>query len=311
LDEISSNQVVESRTNPKTSDDIEESKELKTKKEPDIRAILKIDKDYIDFNKCFPGKLVKQDFYITNLTNTKHAVFLSFDITSHQFTEEQIKAHLITSATSITYPIPNSTQSYWHFMLPTSKSLEKSLVFILHPHGVIPIGLIANLPCINYTKKLYSLLRVSLFEMDTMKVIKCSHALSLGILSEVEIETPKLKCIKELLDVGSNLKVIPVVVKRKENVKNVAIPLRNEGNQSLELVLGMVNFPGKNEEPLANYKCQKDNVKLQPNSSSYAIINLTRREVKGRRKEQKVLIAKVKNTSMIYSFILDFYFLPK
>eukprot|EP00826_Nyctotherus_ovalis_P059633 TRINITY_DN830_c0_g1_i4.p1 TRINITY_DN830_c0_g1~~TRINITY_DN830_c0_g1_i4.p1 ORF type:complete len:205 (+),score=33.64 TRINITY_DN830_c0_g1_i4:689-1303(+) len=194
-------------------------------------------------------------------------------------------------------------------MLPTSKTLEKVLVFVLHPHGTVPIGIIIDAPRINYSKKLFSLLRIHLFDLATMKVAKDKGSHPLGILSEADIETPKLKCCRELLHTESNFKVIPIVVKNKENPKNMFIPFKNEGNREIELLLDIVNFPVQDNQPirkpLAEYRCQKTPLKFQANFSSYITININRYENREkRRKDQKVLIAKVKDTSMIYSLSL-------
>jgi len=287
------------------------------KTEPiDISKAIRVDKSFIDFGSFYPGSLIKFNFQIKNLTNEKKAVLILFDNVSPEFTKDQLAFNLVNVPYCLNYPIKNSehVDHCWYFMLPTSKALEKLLVFILHPRGTVPIGIIIDAPRINYPKKLFSLLKINLFDIETRKVIKGEGMHSLGILSEANIETPKLKCCRELLHIDSNFKVIPIVVKNKENPKNIYIPFKNEGNREIELILDIVNFPVQDNQPilesLAEYRCQKTPLRFQANFSSYITININRRENIGKRKkERKVLIAKIKDTSMIYSYILDFFFL--
>ena len=150
--------------------------------------------------------------------------------------------------------------------------------------------------------------------MDNMKLVKGEGVHPLGLFAEATIEPPRLRCPKGLAFPDSNFKMIPLVVKPEENQKNIFIPFKNDGSKDLEFALNLMDLPRPGskslKEGLAEYQCQKMPFKLQAKSSSYMIINVNRYPNKGAgKKEKKLLIMEIKDTSMIYTYILDFYFL--
>ena len=297
-------------------------KEPPRKHQEDIASLIEIDSNFINFGSFYPGKIFKCNLSVKNITNHKRTISLSFDSASPEFTKSNLLRTLFlgTLPANLTYPIPNSENSAhcWHFMMPPSKSFEKTLTLSLQPHSSIQIGVVIKSPCISRPEKFYSLVKVQLSSDDPMSSLLTEDRDSLMSLCGADVITPKLECCKELIHEQAKVKVIPLVVKFEGAVQRLRIPFKNAGAKDLELILSIVKFPtgpGKIEsEPLAEYHCVPGTVKMPANSMGFVTIGINRgadkRALMKEEREQRVLIAKVKDTLMMYSYVLDCCFIP-
>ena len=218
--------------------------------------------------------------------------------------------HTDSFPSDISYPMPNSEQIFhcWQFMIDSSnKTFEKSLSVDLAPRDTIQLGAVIKSPCINKEKRLFAAIRITLAEDDLMSsLIDKSHD-TMVILTKAGIITPKLECCKELFHEQAGLKVIPLVAKLDTSRQRLRIPFKNNGTKDLDLRLDVTGFPGK--ETLADYKCIPENTRIPSNSLGYITIAMSiwQDNIKN---EQCVLIVKIKDTLMIYSYVLDCSFVP-
>eukprot|EP00826_Nyctotherus_ovalis_P004824 TRINITY_DN1106_c0_g1_i11.p2 TRINITY_DN1106_c0_g1~~TRINITY_DN1106_c0_g1_i11.p2 ORF type:complete len:202 (+),score=48.07 TRINITY_DN1106_c0_g1_i11:784-1389(+) len=198
---------------------------------------------------------------------------------------------------------------------PTEKTFDKSFCTSLAPHETVQFGVVIKSPCTNRSSKFFSLVKISLSEEDVMSQLLDDDKDSLLVLSEAEIVTPKLECSKELIHDRTGLKIIPLVVKCDSPIQRLRVPFKNGGSKDLELTLSVLRYPVADEssevESLAVCRCLPNAVKIPSGSVNFISICVSQitKETEGRR-EQKVLVAKVKDTLMMYSYILDCSFIP-
>lgn len=283
-------------------------------RENGIANLIEVDTNYLNFGIFYPGKIFKCNLALTNITEHTHIITVNFDNTSTEFEESELPNHNLPEG--INYPIPNSEpiNNCWHFMLsPTTKTFDKSFSASLSPHETVQFGVVIKSPCINRPQKFFSLIKVSLSEEDIMSQLLDKGKDSLVVLSEAEVITPKLECCKELIHDPTGLKIVPLVIKCDSAIQRLRVPFKNAGSKDLELILNVLRYPVPDEcsEPLAVCRCLPNTVKISSGSINFISICVSQitKEVQGRR-EQKILIAKVKDTLMMYSYILDCSFIP-
>jgi len=276
-----------------------------------IANLIEVDTNYLNFGTFYPGKIFKCNLALTNITEHSHIVSVSFDNTNPQFEEAQLPKNHAPDKT----PLANSeiTNNCWYFMLsPTNKTFDKSFSASLAPRETIQFGVVIKSPCINYPQKFFSLINISLSEEDIMSQLLDSNKNKLVVLSEAEVITPKLECYKELIHDPTGLKIVPLVIKCDGAIQRLRVPFKNAGSRDLELTLNVLRYPVPDEssEPLAVCRCLPNTVKIPSGSISFISICVSQitKEIQGKR-EQKVLLAKVKDTLMMYSYILDCSFI--
>ncbi len=294
------------------------------KLEQDIASLIEIDTNFVNFGSFYPGKIFKCNLGIKNLTNHKRTVTVGFENTEPEFSSGHLLRTLFMGPlpTSVTYPVPNSEYANhcWYFMQPPSKAFEKTMTLTLSAHASTQVGVVIKSPCIAHTEKFFSLLQVTLASEDPMSQLLGSSRSSLIALCQAEVITPKLECCRELLHEQAGINVVPLVVKFDGSVQRLRIPFKNNGAKDLDLILSIVKFPtaaGKPENPpLAEYHCVPNTIKISANALGFVTIGVnqcdsgsTKNSHKEER-EQRVLIVKVKDTLMMYSYVLDCCFIP-
>ena len=295
-----------------------------TRKE-DINTLLEVDTNYLNFGSFYPGKIFKCTIAVKNLTNSKRVFTLSYADMPTFTKPDMLKTFInstnrqIVSLFNATPELPNSEMQHrcWYFMLGGSKSFEKKVTVTLAPHGSTQIGIVIKSPCVTRSEKFYSLLRVNMAEGDTKEKAMDPEKGELSVLSVAEVITPKLECCRELIHDSNKLRVIPLVVKMEGPIQRVKIPFKNGGCRDLDLMLNIVRFPTNNKEAASqiDYHCIPATVKITANSMAFITLGFsaptTVLSSNGKKplREQRVLIAKIKDTQLIYSYILDCTFI--
>jgi len=291
----------------------------------DIANLLEVDANFINFGTFYPGKIFKCNLNVKNLTNHKRSVVVYFDNTLEEFSRDSLLRTLFMGPlpAGLTYPIANSEfeQHCWHFMMPPSKAFEKTMTLTIAAHNSVQVGVVIKSPCINYAQKFFSLVRTSLSQEDPMQTLLDQGKDSLITLCQAEVITPKLECCKELIHEQTKLKIIPLVVKFEGAIQRLRVPFKNAGSKDIEILLSIMKYPTSPDrpepEPIAEYHCVPGNVKLPANSMGFVTIGISQctsnlkedaRKSKEQR-EQRVLICKIKDTLMMYSYILDCSFI--
>lgn len=191
----------------------------------------------------------------------------------------------------------------WYLMLPPSKNFEKTLILPLNPEQQVEVGIVIRSPQIPRAQKFYSILNLFLQERPD-DVIQ--------VLSMANVITPKLECNKQLVCLENGLRVIPLVVKFEDSQQErVRIPFRNNGGKELEMILTVVPYPNNTKDfPKLNVTCSPNTCKMLPNSMGLVNLSISLSEkelgLKGSERQQMVLIIKIKNSLLLYYFVLDF-----
>jgi hypothetical protein len=279
-----------------------------------IGRLIELDTNYLNFGAFYPGKIFKCSFSITNNTSHSRSLFVSFDDEAFMFEREELLNMIAEESlpNDVSFPVANSEQVYhcWEFMIDAdNKTFDKSVIIDLPPRNSIQLGTVIRSPCIRKKKSLYSLIKIALSEDDPMSSLLDKGTDTLSVLAKAEIVLPRLQCCKELFHEQAGFKVIPLVVKLGSCGQRIRVPFKNTGTKDLDLLLDVTGFPGK--EPFAEYKCTPSNVRIQSNSIGYITIgiNIWRSDIK-QKNEQRVLIIKIKDTSILYPYVLDCFFIP-
>eukprot|EP00826_Nyctotherus_ovalis_P027848 TRINITY_DN2181_c0_g1_i7.p1 TRINITY_DN2181_c0_g1~~TRINITY_DN2181_c0_g1_i7.p1 ORF type:complete len:337 (-),score=83.03 TRINITY_DN2181_c0_g1_i7:155-1165(-) len=284
-------------------------------RENGIANLIEADTNYLNFGVFYPGKIFKCNLALTNITEHTHIISVYFDSSSAHFEESLLPKAALPEG--LQYPIANSekTNGCWHFMLsPSNKTFDKSFSASLAPHETIQFGVVIKSPCINRPQRFFSLVKVCLSEEDLMSQLLDSGKDSLAVLSEAEVVTPKLECCKELIHDPTGMKIVPLVIKCDSNIQRLRVPFKNAGGRDLELILNVLRYPAPDEssdaEPLAVCRCLPNTAKIPSGAISFISICVSQitKEAQGKR-EQKILLIKIKDTLMMYSYILDCSFI--
>eukprot|EP00826_Nyctotherus_ovalis_P037403 TRINITY_DN3406_c0_g6_i1.p1 TRINITY_DN3406_c0_g6~~TRINITY_DN3406_c0_g6_i1.p1 ORF type:complete len:383 (+),score=89.95 TRINITY_DN3406_c0_g6_i1:102-1250(+) len=283
------------------------------KKNSGIGNLIELDTSYLNFGSFYPGKIFKCSLGLTNNTAHSRSLFVAFDDETFMFTREELLRTIAEEdLPDAAYPVPNSEQIYhcWEFMVDVeNKSFDKSVIIELPPRSSIQLGTVIKSPCIKKPKSLYALIKVALSEDDPMSSLLDKGKDTLAVLARAEISMPKLQCCKELFHDQAGLKVIPLVAKLSGGGQRLRVPFKNGGAKDVELMLDVTGFPGK--EPFAEYKCVPSSVRIPSNSVGYITIGVSIwRDDVSQKKEQRVLLVKIKDTSILYPYVLDCFFIP-
>jgi hypothetical protein len=295
--------------------------------ENDIKKMLTVDTTYLNFGTFFPAKIFKCTLEITNISTSQRVISLQFD-QSMTYSKQMVTSEFANSANKILSGLFSKTDNRiinseveckcWYLLLPPSKSFEKQLNLVLEPSESIKVGVVIKSPQITKGRKFFSVLNICLSSQDEKEQAISEDKRELKVLSVAEIETPKLECCKELVYTTNNVRVLPLVVKGEGLAEKLKIPFKNNGSQDLEVVFSIVPLNKGNVKSAIDYYCVPSSVKI--NSKGIGLLNLCVKinhisdknqanDKKKQIKDQRVLIAKIKNTQMMYSFVLDCTFL--
>ena len=263
----------------------------------------------MNFGTFYPGKIFKCSLRLTNISDSRRTLSLSFDTTSPTFLESEFSASIPMLGKPPTLPNTELSHKCWYLMLPPSKTFEKTLLVTLDPKQKAEIGVVIKSPQIVYPKKFCSVLRLSLDENDPLQKTASD---SVAIFSTAEVDTPKLECSKELVYTENDTRIVPLVVRFEgADIQRLKIPFKNNGGQELELALSIVQFPGGggNEKVPVNVSCTPNVCKIPAKGMGLVNISILKQsegeEEPETDRQQRVLIAKVKNTQMLYYYVLD------
>ncbi len=291
----------------------------------DINTLLEVDTNYLNFGSFYPGKIFKCTIAIKNLTDSDRFVSLSYDDTA-EYSQSTVLKLFATSGTRAIPPLfhtlpslQNSEASLhcWYFMQPPSKAFDKRVTLQLPPRATVQVGVVIKSPCITKSEKFYSVLKIGLDPEDPRAEEVDPAKAELRVVSVAEVITPRLECCRELVHTLNGLRIVPLVVHMEGAIQRLKIPFRNGGVRDLDLQLSIVKFPGNTgggNEAGVDYHCVPGAVKLVANSMAFINVALSQSssfEMPDSRpiKEQRILIAKVKDTQMMYSYILDCTFI--
>ncbi len=287
----------------------------------DISTLIEVDTNYLNFGSFYPGKIFKCTIAIRNLTDSARSVSLSYDDTP-KYSQSTLLRMFATSGTRALPPLlqslpelPNSEflSKCWYFMRVQSKAFDKRLAIAVPPMSTVQIGVVIKSPCITKSEKFYSVVKVGLAPGDPeADAVDPAHE-DLRVVSVAEVVTPRLECCCELMHLPSNLRIVPLVVKMEGAVQRMRVPFKNAGTRDLDLQLTVVKFPGRTdcEESEVEYHCMPGTVKIQAGSMGLVTIGISQPADDDCRlqKDRRLLIAKVKDTQMMYSYILDCTFI--
>lgn len=125
------------------------------------------------------------------------------------------------------------------------------------------------------------------------------------------IEVPNLICQKELelKEVGE--KVVPVVVKKGVANQKFRIPFKNKGTQDLDIEFSFLR-QGEGQSPV-EFQAVPSGVKIQAGANGILNVSaklknsyqLAAKEEEPQEKYHHLLIGKVKDTQVMFSFIVE------
>ncbi len=303
----------------------------RVRKRPSVREFVGVDVSQLDFGTFFPGKIFKCTLCVRNLSSQSRAIKLHYDLETKEFSAKSVLDEFFSEAADrpafgANESLANSEPVHhcWYLMLGRTKSFEKQTTISLEPGEDMDIGVVVKSPHV-IGKKLYAELRMGL-DPD-VEVLRPEGELS--VFLSAEVETPRLECCRELIYSSNNTRVIPIVVRFEEPVQKLKVPFRNNSSQEVEVQLSIVPFPnispmsggcsgGKRRMFTTNVMCVPSTCKLPAKTDSLINLNATYNldydeeqgeRYSGRKREQRIMIAKIKGTQMIYYYVLDLNFI--
>jgi len=287
-----------------------------------IYKIIEVDTRSLNFGTFYPAKIFKCALHIENISDSKRIISFKFDANLLDFSETYLENEFsmsigpkqITGIVGKSQKTANTEHLYkcWYLMQPPSKSFEKTLTITLNPKQKIEIGVVIKSPQVLHYEKFCSVLYISLAENDSL-FEKVKDKISVFNIAEVDI--PKLECTKEMIYTQNNIRVVPLVAKFEDSdIQKLKIPFKNNGDQDLDLQLSILQYPGASESKLVNFACAPNTCKIPARNIGIICINAMKKENNSDgeqtewklcERQQKVLMCKLKNTQMLYYFVLD------
>lgn len=255
---------------------------LKKLQKYSVKQLLHVSKSKICFGKNMPGQIVEEPLDIVNKTNQNLVVQIELDSENHEFrdTEEYVysirRSHLY-----------DFNDKHYLIMAPFSSA---SFKVTLKVPGV-------KRDCNNNG-----------FANISIKGLK-EH---IKVALESKIKVPKVTCPKSLFNQNAKLDIIKLAAKegKKQDYK---LPFKNEGDTPVTLEFSFHNPGEAYKGETAECSIYPQTVTIQPNSSSMLNFSAKVGQIRLRDKRtshhkekgvcaKKVLLGKVKDTNLIYSY---------
>jgi hypothetical protein len=270
---------------------LSESKDINLKHS--INEKLEIDNKFINFDISFPGQIVKRSISLKN--NSKDNMNIEFKFNSKELNDVFSKYEEFERIT-------NSQNIYSCFSIQEKGTSINKL--ILHKNEICNIDVILDTPFMKNKENLFSCL----------DIIKESEVV-IKVPIKGYVEPPKLVCLKEIN--GGNIPLINLKVELKTKGQKFKIPFKNLSLLDLDLDIIIEKKFSDNFFILngSSYQCQfycfPNNITI--NSHQTATIDLIAKITKVSdenlkpifNKIRKVLIAKVKNANVCYTFFIE------
>ena len=289
-----------------------------------IKDSISLDANILNYGQFLTGKIMGCTIIITNRNIQTETISLEFDSSN---TYE--KATLINefprcnSDPSLGISISNSEVAHkcWLMESPENKKLEKMLSFKLEPKASKEVLVILKSPMIKNSQHLFNILLLKrqsdIYISNSNEITGTWSNKFLRVCLHGIVEIPVITCPRIIK--SEDIPTIPLAVKKAVSVQRYRIPFKNSGKIEIEIEFSFL----KAEHALGiEYFCVPNVMKLGPNNQG--ILTVLIKNINGKDasnseeisyksdgvyvKDPRMLVAKVKNSQIYFSYYIDSVF---
>jgi len=244
-----------------------------------LEDVLQISRRSISFGQCFPGQIVEENFDIVNKSN--HDFVVQIILTCLDDDLQNTEEYVFSVRRSHLYDYNDK-----HFL-------------IMAPFSCAGFRFALKVPNIRLKGQILGKVDISI------QGISGSYTVDL----KANVTVPQVFCPKELQCKGLDYKVTKLAIKegKKQEFK---VPIRNNGEVPVTLELEFYDPQGNKEEaerPAYDCLVHPNAVTIAPNSNTLISLIVkpykTRKAAEKPKPVRKILVGKVRDTALIYSFV--------
>ena len=312
-------------------------------KQKDIKKVIKPDASILNYGSFLTGKILGCNLMLTNISAQDQNIEISID-QSTAYTKRFLLREFLSSADDLGDFIGNSERKHgcWFLESPKTKDLVKNVVLNIPKYSSKEVLVVIRSPHIKLNERIFSLINVGYarsnisntenkivsFESDEeedkdnssrhntrIPNIPPNKRRKMRILLHGRIQTPKLICPRQLNNKKFGLNVVPIVLHSVAPSHKLRIPFKNNGKMELDVDF---NFMKNEGSFMSNYDyfCIPNQLKI-PGNGGVGILNIliknntnTTRGSDDEGEDSKILMGKIKDTSIVYTYYLEASIIP-
>jgi hypothetical protein len=245
-----------------------------------LEDVLQISRKEISYGYCFPGQIIEESLDIVNKSSHDFVVQIVVNCLNDEL--QDTEEYVFSVRRSHLYDYNDK-----HYL-------------IMAPYSVAGFKFAMKVPNVRINGKIVGQVQIS------VQGATGSYTLDLS----ANVTVPKVFCPKELAFKGLDYKVVKLAIKegKKQEFK---IPIRNQGVTPVTLELEFHEPEGKRDvKPLFDYLVHPNVITVAPNSNTLTSVLVkpcksmsSRKDVEKPKSERKILVGRVKDSALIYSFV--------
>ena len=317
--------------------------QAKATPEVDITSVIDVDSNVINYGQFICGKILGSTLLLTNLTGKEQSVQLTISRSPH-FSCDDIFGPYNRDELPFSYKdgslIKNSEleNNCWFIENPTSKELQKSLLFKMDPQSNQELIIVIKAPKNRLQSRIVSFIEITLADelvpaREAAVVKHVSHKRSTPLVknaSQMEIlllgflDNPRIKCMKQLVNKASGQEIVSLAVRKVGAVQKFKLPFKNLSNyldSDVEFAFIRTSQTERDAaklEPIdcVQFHCQPNQLKINADALQILTVqvkvNVDMLNDKNRVDQAalkapigKLLVARLKNSQVLFSYFIS------
>jgi len=241
-----------------------------------VQDLIYVSTSHIDFESILPGQVFESTLEIVNKTNRNVVVQILVDCENSEF--KNTKQYVYSIRRSHLFDFNDK-----HFLMMTPRSSASFHVTLKAPE-------------VSKACRIRGKMDISIQNIPGR----------LGVKLESDLVVPKLICPKSLYHTALKCNIVNFAV-NKEGKSEFKLPLIFQGNQPVSVEFSFLQNPNESVQDSSSfYCCAYPEVMTISQGETNTISIIAKRKTNVRRLIKKVLVARITDTSLIYSFLLTF-----
>jgi len=245
-----------------------------------LEDVLQISRKEISYGYCYPGQILEESLDIVNKSGHDFVVQIIVSCLNDEL--QDTEEYVFSVRRSHLYDYNDK-----HYL-------------IMAPYSVAGFKFALKVPNVRLNGKVVGQVHISVQGATGSYILDLSANVTL----------PKVFCPKELAFKGLDYKVVKLAIKegKKQEFK---IPIRNQGAAPITLELDFHEPESERDvKPLFDYLVHPNVITVAPNSNTLTSLLLkpckstsSRKDAEKPKSERKILVGRVKDSTLIYSFV--------
>lgn len=276
----------------------------------DITKLVEVDVSFINYNSFLPGKMLGSTFTVKNISNSDQIVDVSVDSTTPYY-DGQTLENIMANVSGGKKSVVNSevTRNCWFIENPMNKELAKNLKLKLGPNCEMEFICVVKAPMSKTNESLCSFINLKFPKKQNIDDKSYLEVLLFG-----KIEPPSLECPKQITNSICQIPTIPIALKKNQACQKFRFPFKNNGSLDHEFEFTFVkssdDSTGSSMSDMFDFFCMPGTLKIEAETTGVMNVlvkhsgRITIEQLK-QKAMLKLLVGKVKDTSMMFSFYVD------